>query len=549
MSEKSKESPTKVSREVKQTIRERVEQARAAHRKRTTRLWLFVLVPVVVLTVAVIIFWNSLAFIWVSFNLEYGDQDTRLDYLQIMVNRKDKRARDYFIRALDGNIFERHLGLQGLDFAGDASLCGKFIDIYNDTTDNYINLDTRISNRQLALELLMQYGGADYMDFFLKLIPDNQFWQIGLEYLEKNADVSMLPRLFDMANSSDAVKRHTAVKTLFWLRDEKKWIRESKEVVEVGAGLCADNDSCVRMWACRLVEALGGRKYVPLLLERLEDEDMAVVAFAAYACEKLQDPRAIDGLVKVLRLTDVPASRAARDALLKIGSFAAIPGLFAVARESNLDVECRLGALRVIVKLREPETDRIALELPNVQKDLISIIRSVDPNSPVESDSDMRVRIRVAEIICSILFGCIQEAIPEKAGYEEMATRAARPAESAIPRISKAWSKPEIMDVIFRAFAEESNIKVKSLLANALAGAKHGKLVDYLLIWAPDARSSERGIIDDALAIVTHDRDNPRGIDFGFKDASNPDEIAEAARKVEKWIAENAGANNSDGEK
>jgi HEAT repeat protein len=549
MTEKSKETPVKAKKEVKKTIRERVEQSRASHRKRTTRLWLFVLVPIVVLALVVIIFWNSIAFIWVSFNLEYGDQETRLGYLQLLINRKDKRGRDYFIKALDGNIFERHRGLKGLAFAGDASLCDKFVDIYNDTTDNYINPDTRLSNRQLALELLMQYGGADYIDFFLKLIPDNQYWQIGLEYLEKNADAAMLPRLFSMANSSDAIKRHTAVKTLFWLRDEKNWIRESKEVVEVGAGLCADNDSCVRMWACRLVEALGGRKYVPLLLERLEDEDMAVVAFAAYALEKLQDPRAVDGLVKVLRLTDVPASRAARDALLKIGSFAAIPGLFTVARDSNLDVECRLGALKVIVKLKESETNRIALELPNVQKGLISIIRSVDRSSPVESEFDMKVRIRVAEIICTILFGCIQETVPKRAGYEEMETRAARPAEDAIPRISKSWSKPELMDLIFKAFAEESNIKVKSLLANALAGAKHGKLVDYLLSWAPDARSSERRLIDDALAIVTHDKNNPRGIDFGFRDASNPDEIAEVARRVEKWIAENTGAKGSEGER
>ena len=58
-----------------------------------------------------------------------------------------------------------------------------------------------------------------------------------------------------------------------------------------------------------------------------------------------------------------------------------------------------------------------------------------------------------------------------------------------------------------------------------------------------------------ALAVIHGDREKLIGFDPAEQPValqlggSNPDEIAEVARRVEKWIAENAGAKGSEGEK
>ncbi|MHC4663229.1 MAG: HEAT repeat domain-containing protein [Planctomycetota bacterium] len=524
----------------KLTIKERIEQSRALDRKRSTRKIIFIFGPLVVLLILLFVFWNSLAFLWISLNIRYGDQETRLDYLKVLVERQDQRGRRHFISALDGNIFERNVGLKGLRFAGDSSLCNKFMAIYKDRNDTYKDPVNQITNREIAVELVAQYGGTGYMDFFISLLSEgNPWWGYGWEYLKTHATPDLRPKLLDMLDSDDALDRLRAEKALYWLRD-KPWVKESRGVLEKSSLNCSHENWKVRMWACKIIAELGGKDYVPNLLEQIEKEfekeELAVVQFISDALGDIGDTRSVPKLVKLLRSPDYPASSSAQIALIKIGSLSAVPGLIEVIKDKSVERESRVGALQVIPRLIETE-GKAALELPDVQWTLISIIRSADPNSPVESSSDLAVRIESARIVCSSLIGGTCEPLRYM------------PDEDVLMRVAKAWAKKDIRKAVFEAFTEESNSTVKSLLCDALAQIQYPELGRHLINWAPDAHPSEKKTIAEAFRILTATSGNREGTDFGFGKARTNEEIIESAKKAEEWLASRSKSGNMNEDK
>jgi len=95
-----------------------------------------------------------------------------------------------------------------------------------------------------------------------------------------------------------------------------------------------------------------GSPSVPVLIQRLKDEDSDVRKAACSALGKLGDPSAIPALIEALKGRDRDVPRAACDALVQIGS-AAVPALIKAAT-SNPSPSARCGACEALGKLGDP---------------------------------------------------------------------------------------------------------------------------------------------------------------------------------------------------
>jgi HEAT repeat protein len=144
--------------------------------------------------------------------------------------------------------------------------------------------------------------------------------------------------------------------------------------------LLEDSHFFVRGSAADALGKIGSQRAIPGLLQLLEDSDYSVRGSAADALGKIGSQRAIPGLLQLLEHSDSDVRRSAADALGKIGSQTAIDALLPLLEHSDSDV--RGSAAEALGK--------------------ISSERAIDALLPLLEDSDYSVRGRAASVLGNI---------------------------------------------------------------------------------------------------------------------------------------------------
>ncbi|MBE5228871.1 MAG: HEAT repeat domain-containing protein [Microcystis aeruginosa PMC 728.11] len=121
-------------------------------------------------------------------------------------------------------------------------------------------------------------------------------------------------------------------------------LTKSNEVVNELNQALKDSDRSVRRNASEALAKIGSETAIPGLLKALEDSDRSVRRNASEALAKIGSETAIPGLLKALEDSDRYVRRNASEALAKIGSETAIAGLLKALEHSNRYVHRRAAA-------------------------------------------------------------------------------------------------------------------------------------------------------------------------------------------------------------
>ena len=112
-----------------------------------------------------------------------------------------------------------------------------------------------------------------------------------------------------------------------------------KQVIKSLSELIAKGDEADRCYACRALGAIGGSGAIPVLTERLRDEDIDVCIDAAEALGHLREPAAVSALLESLvKNPNGEVMIAAVEALGEIGGAETVAPLMEVAarRPNNI---------------------------------------------------------------------------------------------------------------------------------------------------------------------------------------------------------------------
>jgi HEAT repeat protein len=112
-------------------------------------------------------------------------------------------------------------------------------------------------------------------------------------------------------------------------------------------------DADTRWWATRTLSEIKDPRGIPLLLERLNDPEIAVRHCALLALRRQPAPEAIDHLVELLESNDRLLAHLACDALITIGKDA-VPALVDVVK--NQPHAARLEAMRALARIGDPSS-------------------------------------------------------------------------------------------------------------------------------------------------------------------------------------------------
>ncbi len=126
-------------------------------------------------------------------------------------------------------------------------------------------------------------------------------------------------------------------------------LTKSNEVVNELNQALKDSDRSVRRNASEALAKIGSETAIPGLLKALEDSDRSVRRNASEALAKIGSETAIPGLLKALEDSDRSVRRNASEALAKIGSETAIPGLLKALEDSDRYV--RRNASEALAKI------------------------------------------------------------------------------------------------------------------------------------------------------------------------------------------------------
>jgi HEAT repeat protein len=331
-------------RESKEKLLERIQERRAAARKKLKKRAIKALIGLGIIAVVLAILYPTLQVYWHTSKARSDDADTRKASLTWLADNEVKSAVPVFLEALNSAGGESDIARDALLKLADRSVIPELLKLWKDSS-------AKTRGRYNALEVLSVLGDRSLMDIFidpLAVLSDR--WEFSWDFLGKHADSKTVEKLLARLDSKSEREVKAAVISLGYIR-KKPLVRDNAKARKALAEKLSSPVPAIRAEAAHALEGIAGREELAQLLAALDDKDEVVCQYATRTVGYMEPEVAREALGKLVELLMHELGnicREAADALIRIGAKPVLRRLIEIASDDEMDSYSRVSAIGVI---------------------------------------------------------------------------------------------------------------------------------------------------------------------------------------------------------